>query len=219
MTSRPSVPAQPDPADSLLLAPPGAPDGADPAGGALARFRWSPADVGRAAGLLAIPAAWTVAGPVSASVMFLVFGGQWALRYYSRGTFADVFGQLLLLGSGWSSVVGAYATVPGLDLAAHFATTVVLTSLAWDMLAHHRLVDPAPAGRRRLRAGAVLSATAVGTLLGVLWEVGEWVGYEFLSPEIGVGYRDTIGDLAAAVAGALVGAVASTRPRRAGAGT
>ncbi|MGJ9403824.1 hypothetical protein [Arthrobacter sp. KK5.5] len=175
-------------------------------------IRAVPADTGRAIGLAAIPAAWTLAGPVAASVMFLVFGGQWALRYYARGTAEDVFGQAVLLCSGWLSVVGAYAAGPALDLMAHFAATAVLTSLAWDMLRHHGLVSGAPSGRPRLRAGAVLAGTSLGALLAVLWEIGEWAGYSFLAPEIGVGYVDTIGDLAAAVAGALVGALAATGP-------
>ena len=43
--------------------------------------------------------------------------------------------------------------------------------------------------------------SAVGTL-GVLWEVAEWIGHRWITAEIGVGYEDTVTDLAANLIGA-----------------
>lgn len=176
------------------------------------RFRPAPTDLGRAVGALAVPAGWAIGGPVSASVMLLALGGLWALRYYARTPVEDAVGQAVILCAGWFSVIGAYATVGGLDLAVHVAAPLVLTRLAWDMLIVHRMAHPPLAGQPRLLAGAVIAATSLGTLLGVLWEIGEWAGHEFLTRDIGVGYRDTIGDLAATLVGAAVGAVLATRP-------
>ncbi|MET1035567.1 MAG: hypothetical protein ABWX68_10070 [Arthrobacter sp.] len=178
------------------------------------RFRPVPTDLGRVVGALAVPAGWAVGGPVPASVMLLALGGLWALRYYARTPLEDAVGQAVILSAAWFSAIGAYATVPGLDLAAHFAAPLVLTRLAWNMMVVHRLVHPTPAGHPRLRAGAAIAAASLGTLLGVLWEIGEWAGHEFLTRDIGVGYRDTIGDLAATLLGASAGAVLATRPRR-----
>jgi hypothetical protein len=177
------------------------------------RFRPAPTDVGRVLGALAVPAGWAVGGPVSASVMLLALGGLWALRYYARTPLEDAVGQAIILSAGWFSAIGAYATVPWLDLAAHFAAPLVLTRLAWNMMVVHRMVHPPVAGHPRLRAGAAIAAASLGTLLGVLWEIGEWVGHEFLTRDIGVGYRDTIGDLAATLLGASAGAALATRPR------
>ncbi|WP_205754370.1 hypothetical protein [Arthrobacter sp. CAU 1506] len=61
---------------------------------------------------------------------------------------------------------------------------------------------------------AVLLVCATVTL-GVLWELGEWLGHTYITPEIGVGYDDTIGDLAANLAGAVLGAAIAVRSTRA----
>ena len=62
-----------------------------------------PADVLRLLGLLIVPAAGAVAGWPSAAAMFLVFGGQWLLRWLAGGSLLDWTGQVLLLAAGWAS--------------------------------------------------------------------------------------------------------------------
>ena len=47
-------------------------------------------------------------------------------------------------------------------------------------------------------------ALAVGLVLSVLWELGEWTGHLYLDPAIYVSLTDTIGDLAAGGLGAAV---------------
>jgi len=43
-------------------------------------------------------------------------------------------------------------------------------------------------------------------VLAVLWELGEWAGNAWLDRRIQVGYPDTMGDLAAGLAGSVVAA-------------
>ena len=53
--------------------------------------------------------------------------------------------------------------------------------------------------------------TGLGATAAVLWEIGEWAGHTFLDPSIYVGYADTVGDLAAGLAGSVVAAVVLAR--------
>jgi hypothetical protein len=65
----------------------------------------------------------------------------------------------------------------------------------------------APTGRRRT---PIVVATIAGLALSAVWEMVEWFGYRFITDAIFVTYDDTIGDMMAGGAGALlVGVVAS----------
>lgn len=61
-------------------------------------------------------------------------------------------------------------------------------------------------------AGLGIAAAAVA--LGVVWELAEWWGHTAVTPEIGVGHTDTIGDLAADLVGAGIGAALAVRRER-----
>lgn len=161
-------------------------------------------DLLRLASLLAIPAAWFAAGPLSALTMFLVCGGTWALRYYAQTRWEDIAGQLMLLFAGAFSVLSTYERVGWLDLLIHFLVLLVLSKVLYNVLLRHRLLDPA--GTRRQSQGVALAVIGMGALLAVLWEIGEWVGHTFINEEVGVGYDDTIGDLVAGLLGSMVAA-------------
>jgi hypothetical protein len=75
-----------------------------------------------------------------------------------------------------------------------------------------RRVVPTPA-RGCLVVTVVLCATG-GLALGAVWKMCEWVGYTVIDASIRVGYDDTIGDLAADLAG--VTAAGSVAPWLAG---
>lgn len=175
--------------------PPGEPGGAYEQ-----RFVFHATDVPRLVALLAVPLAWLQFGPLEAMVMLLVSGGTWALRYYSVSTWQDGLSQLVLMASGVFSVLGTYRVVAWLDLVVHLLMLCVLTLLVHDALRAHRMLPAA--STPRLRWGQLLALTSIGTLLAVLWEIGEWIGHEFIDPGVGVGYRDTLGDLAAGMLGA-----------------
>ncbi|GEM_PF-3919286 len=99
--------------------------------------------------------------------------------------------------------------------AATSAVVALLVGAAVRSLLHRRGVSTRAA--RRLLGPTLCWAglvSAVGTL-GVLWEVAEWAGHRWITEEIGVGYADTVGDLAANLVGA--GAASAAVARAAGA--
>lgn len=173
--------------------------------------RWLPADAIRLAAAVSVPLAGVVAGGPSAAAMLLTLGGTMALRFIRAGVVLDVVGQLVLLASAWLAVTGAYQVVPGLDTAAHLGSGAVLGLLSRTLLLRTGLLPTEP-GRRAAVARVLHTVTAV-VLLGLMWELGEWAGSAWFSPEIGVGYEDTLVDLAADGAGALAAALLAERTR------
>ncbi|MFA4841313.1 MAG: hypothetical protein WC580_06370, partial [Agrococcus sp.] len=161
------------------------------------------------AGAASVPLAGAVAGGPAAAAMLLTLGGAMALRFVRAPTALDIAGQLVLLASAWLAVTGAYQVVPGLDTTAHLGTGAVLALLARTVLLRLGLLPVAPS--RRAAAARILHTVSAVVLLGLLWELGEWAGHAWLSPEIGVGYEDTLVDLAADGAGALLAALLAER--------
>ena len=185
-----------------------------------------PADVLRLVGLALVPAAGAVAGWPSAAAMFLVFGGQWLLRWLAGGRLLDWCGQAVLLAAGWASVIGLYHRAEGLDLAMHAAATAVVTGLVAVVVrsALRRRgraggpVNPAEAVRMLGPVVSALALTSAGVALGVVWEIAEWWGHHQVTEEIGVGYDDTLGDLTADLLGASIAALIAVRAVRRGDG-
>jgi hypothetical protein len=171
--------------------------------------RWLPGDALRLAAAASVPLAGAVAGGPSAAAMLLTLGGAMALRFVRAPTALDAAGQLVLLGSAWLAVTGAYQLVPGLDTTAHLGTGAVLALLARTVLLRLGLLPVVPS--RRAAAARALHTVSAVVLLGLLWELGEWAGHAWFSPEIGVGYEDTLVDLAADGAGALLAALLAER--------
>lgn len=162
-------------------------------------------DLLRLIAVVAIPAAWIFYGPLPALTMFLVCGGTWITRCYSSTRLQDVAGQVVLLLAGTFSTLSTYKQFEWLDIVVHFLVLLVLTKILHDLLAHHRMI-PAP-DSSRMAIGSLLTVTGLGALMAVLWEVGEWIGHEFINDEVGVGYLDTIIDLLSGVLGALAAAL------------
>ncbi len=169
-------------------------------------------DALRLLALLAVPAAWIGFGPLPALTMLLVSGGTWIMRVYSVTRLQDVTGQITLLLAGAFSTLSTYKQVQWLDNVVHFAVLMVLTMILHDLLVQHRML-PVP-GSPRMAFGSLLSVTGLGALMAVLWEIGEWIGHEFINEEVGVGYFDTIIDLLCGVAGAVAGALWLVRSSR-----
>lgn len=115
--------------------------------------------------------------------------------------------DLVLLVAAWSSVFLLYERLARWDLVVHGAATAVLAELArralerWGGLAAPGVLTH------------VLLVTALGTSLAVLWEYAEFVGDAVVDPRVAVGYVDTMGDLAAGSAGALLAGALGVRSR------
>lgn len=126
------------------------------------------------------------------------------------GALQAVTGLTILVGA-WAATLDWYVSIQWLDLVVHTVLTALLAVVG--VLAMRRsgwlphIMHP---------AGTVVLATGLGSLLAVLWEVGEWFGYTYLTDSIGVGYDDTIGDLGWAVVGSwLAGLLLVLGERRA----
>lgn len=115
------------------------------------------------------------------------------------GALQAATGATLVTGA-WAAVLDWYVAVPSLDLLVHAVANGLLAVVAvLGMRRTGLLPDRLPP------AGTVIVTTAVGALLAVLWEGGEWAGHTLIDDAIGVGYDDTVGDLVWGTLGSLLG--------------
>jgi len=110
-----------------------------------------------------------------------------------------------LLASAWAAQLEWYRAVPWLDLPVHAACTGLVAAVAYVALVRAGMVaDPGTLRPGRARAGVLVVSAGLGAVLAILWELGEWAGHTYLDDRIGVGYGDTVTDLAAGLLGAVV---------------
>lgn len=159
------------------------------------------ADALRVLTLVSIPVATVGWGPIAFAVMSLTLLGVVVPRILGLRPGFDTALCLLALVAGWSSALEWYTTVFGWDKLVHFlligALSVLVVVIGADLGV---LTDP----RRMPLVAVVVVAGATGLAIGGVWEMFEWVGHTHLDSSISVGYDDTIGDLAADTAGAVV---------------
>ncbi|MGD6979352.1 MULTISPECIES: hypothetical protein [Citricoccus] len=141
-------------------------------------------------------------GAVAVALFALVLLGHVVIRLAPLRPAVQAATAVALPAAAWAAMADAYQRVSWLDIAAHFAVTGLLAVLVAAGVYRAGWLRPGGAA-----AGTVLLATALGVLLAVAWEFGEWVGHTHLDPAIQVGYDDTIGDLAAGLAGSLTAGV------------
>lgn len=150
---------------------------------------------------------------VGASVMMLVCLAitiTWRARLPAA---LEIATDVTLLVAAWSSVLLLYEEYAYWDLVVHFAATAVLAELTLRAL--RRWTRLAPSGP----VSHVVVVSSLGAALALLWEYLEFVGYWLVDPQVNVGYLDTMGDLAAGHAGALLAGILGARARhRAGPG-
>ncbi|HEY4615036.1 MAG TPA: hypothetical protein VIG75_06215 [Citricoccus sp.] len=146
--------------------------------------------------------AGTLDGVVAVALFALVLLGQVVVRLVPLQAAVQAGTAVSLLAAAWAAMTDAYQLVSWLDVLAHFAVTGLLAVLSTTAVYRAGWLRAGPGA-----AGTVLLTTALGVLLAVAWEFGEWVGHTYLDPAIQVGYDDTVGDLAAGLAGAAAGGV------------
>lgn len=133
--------------------------------------------------------------------------------------FDAAFVATLLLAT-WSGVAGWYSAVSWLDLAVHCVATGATGAMLYLAFARIDIVsdlhDPPLRGHH---SGIVVLTLAFGSSAAVLWEFYEWLGNEYLTATIHVGYDDTIGDLAMGATGSLVAGLTLVAWAAAGWGT
>lgn len=151
---------------------------------------------------------WTDVG-----ILAFTLPGLLLARFIGMVAWGDVVVSVTLLIAAWSNVFDLYTTVPGWDNVVHFFCAGVLAVVCYLLLAQWRMVPALSTGWDRSSAATVVLTTALGLALGALWEMVEWVGVTYVTPDIFVTYDDTIGDMAIGGLGALVmGLVAARTP-------
>jgi hypothetical protein len=151
---------------------------------------------------------WTDAG-----ILAFTLPGLLLARFIGMVAWGDIVVSVTLLIAAWSNVFDLYTTVRGWDNVVHFFCAGVLSVACYLLLVQWRIVPVLSAGWDRSSVATVVLITAFGLALGALWEMVEWVGLAYITPDIFVTYEDTIGDMAAGGLGALVmGLVAARIP-------
>src|SRR3954452_8207081 len=173
------------------------------------------ADAVRLAGLASL--GWAVAAGewVDAALFSLVLLGLVLPRIAGTRPLVDLVDGLVVLFAAWAAVLDLYIAYPWLDVVVHALACGLVATLACRMLAAWEVL-PAPGATapRRAGVGLILVTAALGTALGVLWEIGEWYGHTFLDHRIQVGYGDTLGDLASDAVGSVAAGLLLLRGRR-----
>lgn len=97
-----------------------------------------------------------------------------------------------------------YAAGAGSGSGAGFLATAAVAPIGYLLLIRLWLLQPPDrvAGGRAGTSVVVLTL-ALGLSLSVLWEFAEWAGDKYIDSNIGVGYEDPLGDLAAGAAGSI----------------
>jgi hypothetical protein len=169
-------------------------------------------DVVRAAAALSVVLGLVAYDGVAGALFLLVLGGTMLARALALPAALDVSFCVTILVAAWAAVLDWYLAVGWLDVVVHAAVTGLVGAVAHLTLVRVGAVPPADAGwLRRPGLGAGVLTAALGVALATLWEFGEWFGHTHVDDRIQVGYTDTVGDLAAGTAGALVAAVLLAR--------
>ncbi|WP_051441898.1 hypothetical protein [Arthrobacter sp. H14] len=168
------------------------------------------ADGVRAVGVLSLVGAVIWLSLVDVAVLLLVLLGLLIARSLRLRPSADIATGVILLTAAWSSITNVYEAIEWWDFLIHAATTGVLAGISHLLVlrtagtASTTPVQFMGQGAVTGRGAVVYLITAQGVALSVLWEFGEWWGYTYVDAAINVGYRDTLGDLAAGALGAVV---------------
>jgi hypothetical protein len=170
------------------------------------------ADLVRLAGAASL--AWALGGRewVNAALFALVLLGLVLPRALNSRPMHDLGYGVVLLFAAWSAVLDLYLRYGWLDVVVHALTGGLTAALGYRLLSSTGVLPPLERPLvRRPGIGLVVTTAALGSALGVLWEIGEWCGHTFLDPRIQVGYQDTMGDLASDCLGSVLAGIALLR--------
>jgi len=168
--------------------------------------RLVPGDVVRVLALVSVVVGTWWSGSVATALFLLVLGGAMVPRVIGAPAALDVACCSTILFAAWAAQLDWYVAVGWLDVVVHAVATGMLAVLSVRALQAWGIVGP-----RRSRGETALLVVGLGAVLAVLWEVGEWAGNAWFDRSIQVGYADTMGDLAAGLAGSAVAAAVMAR--------
>lgn len=164
------------------------------------------ADVLRGLGLFSVIFAWVFFDPTDAGILAFALPGLLAPRFLAFPAAADISIATILLTAAWSNVFDLYTRIPNWDLLVHFFCTGVLAAGLYVLLLRTGILADPCTDRGAAPAGVLLTAT-LGLALSALWEMVEWLGFIFVTPDISVNYTDTIGDMAVGGIGSVVAGI------------
>jgi len=160
-------------------------------------------DLLRAVALVSVAVGAAGWGFVGFALFMLVLGGTMIPRALGAPASLDVPYCSVLLTGAWAAVLDLYLRIAWLDAVVHAAATGLIAVVAYVVMVRVAMLPGEVS-----RAGRVVVATGVGTVLALVWELLEWGGHALVDDRIQVGYQDTLGDLVAGLVGAaLAGAV------------
>lgn len=178
-----------------------------PSHSSAARILKAVADLLRAAVLLAAIVAAISSAAEGAVRLTLLFGFLVALRLVAIAPVFDFAVCLLLPLATVASLMHWYQRFLWLDWLMHFVTTAAVVTALYLVLLRGPLLSPSPS-RTQSRAQVVFVTMTIGTTVGVLWEFYEWFVQIVVGVYIGVGYTDTIADLAMDLLGSILAGAA-----------
>lgn len=160
------------------------------------------ADLVALAGIVSFIAAFWFDG-IAVALMALVLLGLTVARVTALPALLQILTGILLIVAAWASLLDWYVAYEWLDIVIHFAANGLLAVV---VIVFMRQFGALP--KKIPPVGIIVVTTALGALLAVLWEAGEWAGHTLLNDDIGVGYDDTIGDLVSGTAGSFAAGLA-----------
>ncbi|MBO0594829.1 DUF2238 domain-containing protein [Nesterenkonia sp. E16_7] len=160
------------------------------------------ADILRGLGVLGVVLAAVFFEPTDAGILAFALPGLFAPRFLGFPAAADLAVSVILLIAAWSNVFDLYTRIPNWDLLVHFFCTAVLAAGLYVVLLRSQVVADPRASPLAATVGVLLTAT-LGLALSAVWEMVEWLGFIFITPDISVTYTDTIGDMAAGGIGSV----------------
>lgn len=163
------------------------------------------ADLSRLVLLVGTIAAPIIGGFGDAAIFTLVFAVLLLPRLARIPKPFDLAVCVLLPIATLATTADWYQRFAWTDWVMHCLATGAVAAATHLMLADTPLLPPL---RDRHRYTTVTLTVMIGLTIGVLWEFCEWFFLEVLSVPVGVGYGDTIADLAMDTLGSLLAGVA-----------
>ena len=161
------------------------------------------ADLVRVAGFASVVAAAIGWGPTDVAVLFLAASAALVLRMLGLRGGVDALTGAVILVAAWSGVLDLYAAIAWWDVAIHVVCTGVIVVVGMLVLARTGVVAH-PSAESTPSFVAIALAATLGLALSALWEIVEWLGHNLVDEAIFVDYDDTIGDIVAGGAGAVL---------------
>ena len=133
-----------------------------------------------------------------------------AVRLARPPAFADLAFVALLAADSWLTTAGAFEQFNREDHLGHLALAAAVTPVLFDLYQRAQTSKKVAFSQRF----TALSAGLLTILLGVLWELVELASDAVLGTSMSLGMADTVGDLAADCAGALIAVLVLAHAQR-----